>query len=150
MQGLFEAHLAVVSLERSMRFYSEVLELELATKLEAPKVAFYWIGGRGESMLGLWEVGGGPQRMNLHVAFKVTLEDVLRAPERLRKAGIEPLDILRNPTEEAGVIGWMPAAVVYFRDPDENLLEYLAMLPGAPRPDAGVVKWSEWKAIQKS
>ncbi len=146
-QALFEAHLTVVNLERAMRFYDEVLGLELAAKFAAPKVAFYWIGGRGESMLGVWETGGGPQRMSLHVAFKVGLQDVLKAPERLRAAKIQPLDIMRNPTEEAVVIGWMPAAVVYFRDPDENLLEYLTMLPEQPRPDLGVVKWSEWKSI---
>ncbi len=148
-QALFEAHLTVVKLERAMHFYGEVLGLECAAKFEAPKVAFYWVGGRGHSMLGVWEVGGGPQRMSLHVAFKVALEDVLKAPERLRVANIQPLDIMRNPTEEVVVIGWMPAAVVYFCDPDGNLLEYLAILPEEPRADVGVVKWSEWKAIQK-
>jgi len=40
----------------------------------------------------------------------------------------------------------MPAASVFFRDPDGHLLEYLAMLDGAPRPDLGVVSWSEWPA----
>ncbi len=146
-QALFEAHLTVVNLERAMRFYGELLGLRLAAKFEAPKAAFYWIGGRGQSMLGVWEVGGGPQRMSLHVAFKVGLEDVLKAPERLRTANVQPLDIMRNPTEEAVVIGWMPAAVVYFSDPDGNLLEYLAMLPEEPRSEVGVVGWSEWKRI---
>jgi lactoylglutathione lyase len=38
----------------------------------------------------------------------------------------------------------MPAAAVYFRDPDGHLLEYLAMLDEEPRPDSGVVSWSQW------
>jgi NAD(P)H-dependent FMN reductase len=38
----------------------------------------------------------------------------------------------------------MPAAAVYFRDPDGHLLEFIAMLDGDARPDAGVVTWSEW------
>jgi hypothetical protein len=38
----------------------------------------------------------------------------------------------------------MPAAAVYFRDPDGHLLEYLAMLDEAPKPDLGIVPWSEW------
>jgi len=42
------------------------------------------------------------------------------------------------------VIGWMPAAAVYFGDPDGHMLEYLAMLDAPARPDAGVVTWSEW------
>jgi len=38
----------------------------------------------------------------------------------------------------------MPAAAVYFRDPDGHLLEYLAMLDDAPRPSAGIVPDSRW------
>jgi lactoylglutathione lyase len=38
----------------------------------------------------------------------------------------------------------MPAVSVYFADPDDHLLEYLAMLPDEPRPDIGVVTYSEW------
>jgi lactoylglutathione lyase len=38
----------------------------------------------------------------------------------------------------------MPAAAVYFRDPDGHLLEYLAMLDAPPRPDDGIVSWSRW------
>jgi lactoylglutathione lyase len=38
----------------------------------------------------------------------------------------------------------MPAAAVYFRDPDGHRLEYLAMLAEKPRPDRGIVSWSPW------
>jgi lactoylglutathione lyase len=37
----------------------------------------------------------------------------------------------------------MPAAVVYFRDPDGHQLDYLAMLGAKPRPELGIVPWSE-------
>lgn len=147
VQTLFEAHLTVVSLGRSMKFYGKKLGLELATEFEQPKVAFYWINGRGRAMLGLWEVGGGPQRMSLHVAFSVTLNDLLESIEKLRTVGIEPLDFARKPTTEPIVLAWMPAAAVYFQDPDGNLLEYLTMLPDEPQPELGVVKWSEWNEI---
>ena len=78
-RDIFESHLTVTSLERSMNFYGQSLELELATVLWERRVAFYWIGGRGNSMLGLWEVGTGPQRMSLHLAFRVDLEHLLAA-----------------------------------------------------------------------
>jgi hypothetical protein len=42
------------------------------------------------------------------------------------------------------VIGWMPAAAVYFRDPDGHLIEYLAMLEEPARAERGIVSWSEW------
>jgi lactoylglutathione lyase len=41
-------------------------------------------------------------------------------------------------------IGWMPAASLFFHDPDGHLLEYLAMLPHVSRAEAGVVPQSEW------
>jgi len=128
-----------------MKFYGEMLGLELAAQINEPRVAFYWLGGPGKSMLGLWEVGAGPQRLTLHVAFSSSIKEVLEAPKRLREMQIQPLDFARNPTEEAVVIGWMPAAVVYFHDPDENLLELVAMLPERPRPKLGVVPWKQWK-----
>ena len=34
--------------------------------------------------------------------------------------------------------GWMPAASMYFRGPDDHLLEFIAMLPDERRPGAGV------------
>jgi hypothetical protein len=40
----------------------------------------------------------------------------------------------------------MPAAAVYFRDPDDNLLEYLSMLDEDPQPDVGIVDWSAWSS----
>ena len=44
------------------------------------------------------------------------------------------------------MIGWMPAASVFFHDPDHHLLEHLAMLPHEPRPEAGVVPYRAWMA----
>ena len=68
-----------------MSFFGDALGLELAQVFPERKVALYWIGRRGDSMLRLWEVGTGPQRLSLHVAFGVDLDNLLQAAERLRE-----------------------------------------------------------------
>jgi lactoylglutathione lyase len=144
IHDLFEGHLAVADLPRSMNFYGEALGLELAQFFPERRVAFYWIGGRGQSMLGLWEVGTMPLRQSLHLAFRVSLADLLQAAQVLDQAGIAPLDFDGNPAKEPVVLAWMPAASIYFHDPDGNLLEFLAMLAENPKPEMGIVKWSQW------
>jgi lactoylglutathione lyase len=141
---LFEAHLIVADLEKSIAFYRDRLGLELAHVESARRAAFFWVGARGDSMLGLWQGGAGPQKTTTHIAFATTAEDVLRAPQRLQSAGIDALDFNGRPTDEPIVLAWMPAAAVYFLDPDGHLLEYIAMLEGEPRPDEGLVEWRAW------
>jgi lactoylglutathione lyase len=144
IHDLFETHLTVADLQRSMAFYGGVLRLELARVFPERKVAFYWIGGSGKAMLGLWEVGTGPMQMKLHLAFTVDLADLLTAPERLRAAHVIPRDFNGNATDEPVVLAWMPAAAVYFQDPDGHQLEFLSMLPDPQQPELGVVAWSQW------
>lgn len=144
VEGLFETHLGVRDLERSIDFYRDVVGLELAFRAPEIGAAFLWVGEPGEAMLGLWSEGAAPMSLSLHLAFRVSLEQVLATPRRLRALGFTPLSFTGVETEEPSVIGWMPAAAVYFRDPDGHLLEHLAMLDASPDPERGVVTWSEW------
>jgi catechol 2,3-dioxygenase-like lactoylglutathione lyase family enzyme len=146
---LFESHLTVSDLDRSIEFCEEVVGLELAHVVRERGAAFFWIGGRGQSMLGLWSQGAAPQHTSLHVAFSAPLDDVLDAPRALRARGVTPLDFDGLPTDTPVVLAWMPAASIYFRDPDGHLLEYLAMLPDAPHPERGIVRWVDWQPSAK-
>src|ERR1019366_4495375 len=69
VRGLFETHLTVADLPRSVAFYRDIVGLPVA--LEAPErgAAFHWIGQPGQAMLGLWSIGSAPMRMQLHIAF---------------------------------------------------------------------------------
>jgi lactoylglutathione lyase len=144
ISDLFEAHLTVSELDRAVAFYKDLLGLPLARLFPERKVAFFWIGAPGKAMLGLWEAGTMPINISLHVAFQVALPDLQGAPSRLQKAGIQPRDLAGLPTGEPVVLAWMPAAAVYFRDPDNNLLEFITMLGDSPEPDLGVLPWSDW------
>ena len=147
IQELFETHLTVANLDRAMEFYGRVLGLQLASIVPQRRAAFYWLGGQGKSMLGLWEAGTGPQRMQLHTAFRMELADLIQVAEKLKAANVTPRDFDRRPTNEPVVLAWMPAASIYFDDPDGNQLEFIAMLSNTPRPEIGVVRWSEWKKL---
>ena len=153
IKRLFEAHIIVRDLRRSVAFYRDVLGLEVGIEQPERPAAFFWVGGRGQSMLGIFSLGSWPtQMMQHHLSFQVKLQDLLAVPQRLRSAGITPKGRRTpsyprgEPTDEPIVFGWMPAASIIFDDPDGNLLEYIAMLSDPPRPELGIVPWSEWNA----
>jgi lactoylglutathione lyase len=146
IRGLFETHLSVHDLQRSVGFYREVVGLPLALDVPDRGAAFFWVGGTGRALLGLWSLGSAPLGLHLHVAFDVVLDALLEAPQQLAAHGVAPLSFFGEPASEPSVIGWMPAAAVYFRDPDGHLLEYLAMLEEEPRPDLGIVPWGRWQS----
>jgi lactoylglutathione lyase len=143
IDGLFETHLTVRDLDRSVDFYRDVVGLQPALREPDLGAAFFWIGAAGQAMLGLWAAGSAPNTLTLHIAFATSLAAVLDAPDRLRRLGVTPLSFYAEETNEPSVIAWMPAAV-YLRDPDGHLLEYLAMLAEQPAPARGIVTWSEW------
>ncbi len=148
IDGLFETHINVSDLGRSMAFYGETLGLELALLETERRIAFYWIGGRGEAMLGLWERPDQVQAQ--HFAFRASIEAIReRAVPYLHERGLVGRDF--DDTQEAAfVFGWMPAIAIYFRDPDGHSLEFIAMLPDEPRPEVGRVSWEQWRALQKN
>ncbi len=146
VRGLFEAHLPVSDLALATRFYRDVVGLEPAYEVPDRGAAFLWTGEAGGSMLGLWTLGSAPRGMRLHVACAVDLEELLPAPAALAAVGVTPLSFFGEPADEPSAIGWMPAAAVYFSDPDGHMLEYLTMLDEPPRPEAGIITWSEWVA----
>jgi lactoylglutathione lyase len=151
VEGLFETHLTVRDVQKSVGFYRDVVGLAVALDLPERNAAFMWIGERGRSMrglsmLGLWGIGSSVNSLTLHIAFEVALEDLLDSPERLRSQGVTPLSFFGEETNEPDVLAWMPAAAVYFEDPDGHLLEYLAMLEDEPRRDAWIVPYSRWPA----
>ncbi len=150
IHGLFEAHLTVKDIDRAVAFYRDTLGLELARVFPEPNAAFFWIGGRGKTMLGLWRADAMPFSISRHIALQVNLPDLLKAAPWLRQAGIISRDFDGSPTDEPVVLAWMPAASIYFNDPDDNLVELITMLSDTPKPDLGVVPWSDWLRVTRN
>ena len=149
ISGLYESHLTVASLDRSIDFYRDVVGLELAHIVPSRHAAFFWGGGRERSMLGLWCIHSSPVRLRLHIAFATELEQVKQSVGVLRSKGIVPRSGGGGPEiDEPTVFPWMPAASVYFDDPDGHSLEYIAILPHRPRPEmTGRVSLSAWERM---
>src|SRR6187200_655616 len=122
LRGLFETHLTVSNLQRSIIFYRDIVGLHLALEVSERGAAFFWIGDPSSyssrcSMLGLWSIGTAPIGLTLHVGFEVAgINELLDAPKRLKDQGIMPLSFFGIESMEPSVIGWMPAAAIYFRD----------------------------------
>ncbi len=100
----------------------------------------------------LESIHGSPNRLRLHIAFRTELEQVRNSVAILRSKGIIPRSGGGGPElDEPVVIPWMPAASVYFDDPDGHSLEYLAILPNPPRLD--IKEWiplSVWDTAHAS
>jgi catechol 2,3-dioxygenase-like lactoylglutathione lyase family enzyme len=144
--GLFETHINVQHLERSIAFYRDTLGLEVGHVDEARRVAFLWMGGWGEAMLGLWEKPAA-EVVPQHFAFRASIDDVRnRSVDWLAERGLDCHNFLNDGTRRPMVFAWMPAVAIYFDDPDGHSLELIAMLPGAPRPELGVVSWEQWQS----
>ena len=151
IKSLFETHLKAKNLARSVEFYENVLGLELGMKDQQRRAAFFWIGGQRNTMLGLWEKmpwagedRNGGEIVPQHFSFEVAAENLSRAINNVKARGIVLWNFFGKATDVPSVFGWMPAASIYFHDPDGHLLEFIAKLPGEPRPEIGVVSLDEW------
>ncbi len=148
IKGLYETHLFVENLERSIDFYKNILGLEQCYFEQERRAAFFWIGKPKEAMLGLWEkpIEEIDKR---HFAFKCDVEDVLnRSVTFLKERNLKPYNFLNDGTETPMVFAWMPAIAIYFNDPDGHQLEFIAILEGESRPALGIICYEKWKELE--
>ena len=76
VRGIFETHLTVSDLDRSVAFYRDIVGLPLAMALPERGAAFFWVTEPGKAMIGLWSLGSAPIGLSLHVAFTASVADV--------------------------------------------------------------------------
>jgi lactoylglutathione lyase len=144
IKGLFETHLFVENLTRSIDFYKNVLGLEQCYFDADRKASFFWIGKPKEAMLGLWEKPKN-EIDKRHFAFQCDVEFILNnSISFLKERNLQPYNFLNDGTERPMIFAWMPAVAIYFLDPDGHELEFIAILDGTPRPELGVISYEEW------
>lgn len=144
IKGLYETHIFVENLEKSMNFYKNMLGLEQCYFEEERRAAFFWIGKPKEAMLGLWEK---PKEEidKRHFAFRCEKEFILNnAVKFLKNNGLKPYNFLKDNTEKPMVFAWMPAIAIYFNDPDGHYLEFISILEGDANSELGVISYEEW------
>ena len=148
--GLYETHLFVQNLNRSIEFYNHVLGLKQCHYEAARKAAFFWIGEDTQSMLGLWEKP--KDRIDIrHFAFKWDPEWILNESVRyLKSKNLKCRNFLNDGTESPMVFAWMPAIAIYFDDPDGHVLEFIGILDGEGQPDQGILSYEQWMGLEKS
>ena len=124
IKGLYEAHLPVKNLDKSMAFY-EKLGLKMAWRDE--ETAFFWLE-EGKSWLGLWE---GNEYQTLyhpslrHIAFRVSYEDLKESLKWLDSIDVEGVPFSSRESIEPFIRPHQGNASVYFNDPDGNSLELM-------------------------
>ena len=148
---LYETHLPVANTEIAKDFYTDIVGLPFAYRDPTRDSVFLWAASKEKGMIGLWGPNTAYGSENgiarkCHVAFAVSLDQLLAAIKKLHKQGIETLGFGGCKTQEPTVIGWMPSAQIYFRDPDGHMLELISILPDPPDPSFNGA-YSEWKKL---
>jgi catechol-2,3-dioxygenase len=150
IKGLYETHLAVENLQRSVAFYKYTLGLTQCSYDDGRKICFFWVGEPQQYMLGLWETPKVDIRPQ-HFAFRCDKDFILNeSVSWLKKRGLQPYNFLKDGTEQPMVFAWMPALAIYFKDPDGHILEFIAILEGNPIPEGGILSYEEWEKVSKS
>ena len=150
IKGLYETHLFVENLERSIDFYANKMGLKQCRFNNERRTAFFWIGEDKQFMLGLWEKP--KEQIDIrHFAFECEPDWIINESVKFLKArNIKYWNFLDDATEGPMVFVWMPSISIYFNDPDGHELEFIGVLDGKTKSDQErrVVNYQEWLSIK--
>jgi len=148
---LYETHIPVRDTTVSESFYREVVGLPFAYRDPSRDIVFLWADSKEKAMIGLWGPGtayGNREGFTSirHFAFAIPLNRLFDMIKKLTERGLDTFGFGGEKLREPSVIGWMPSAQIYFRDPDGHSLEFISILPDPPDPSFNGV-YSEWKKL---
>ncbi|WP_067844363.1 VOC family protein [Amphibacillus sediminis] len=148
--GLYEAHLPVSDLKRSIAYYTK-LGLTFSHSHD-DKLAFFWIE-KNKSWLGLWETDKVELEYHpsiRHIAFEVSLDGLKEAILWLNERGYEAREAFGFEPIEPFVMAHhgIAHAKIHFNDPDGNSLEFICKLPN-PKNITKQMYLSEWEKLNE-
>ena len=148
---LYETHLPVANTEIAKDFYTTIVGLDFAYRDPTRDIIFLWAASKEQGMIGLWGPGTayGPKNgfaRKSHLGFAVSFDQLIAGIKKLKECGIETLGFGGHQTHEPTVIGWMPSAQIYFRDPDGHMLEFISILRDPP-DSTFIGPYSDWERL---
>jgi catechol 2,3-dioxygenase-like lactoylglutathione lyase family enzyme len=123
IQGVAHFTIPVSDMERSKRFYADVVGLKHLATIPSGTMAFFDAGGtciilvKREAPINRREEGSD----GVHHAFMIDKDAYRAALDHVRSSGV---DIFFEEDRQGGVVNGPRA---YFRDPDGTCLEYIAL-----------------------
>ncbi|MDQ0271665.1 catechol-2,3-dioxygenase [Cytobacillus purgationiresistens] len=130
IKGLYEAHLPVRNLQRSIEFY---LKLNLEIAYQSDQLVFFWIE-KGKSWIGLWETAqvNIPYHASIrHIALTIDKDDMYQAKKWLEVRGIQVKTSFGFTSDNQPLVlpnNRQAHAAIYFDDPDGNSIEFISPL----------------------
>ena len=144
IKGIFETHLFVRDLEKSIDFYSNILGLKQCYFEKERRAVFFWVGEPKQQMLGLWERPKDEIDIR-HFAFECEPEWIINESiPFFKKHNLTFHNFLKDNIERPMVFSWTPAISIYFNDPDDHSLEFIGKLEGEGKPELGVISYDAW------
>ncbi len=120
-KGIAHFSIAVSDLEKSTKFYSDVVGLKLITT-DGKRHSFMDAGGTCILLCSEESPINADNRKDLvHHAFMITEEALARAKEHLEASGAE---VLYEEDRQGGTVN---GPRIYFRDPDGTRLEFIKL-----------------------
>jgi lactoylglutathione lyase len=143
---LYETHLSVADTAASQAFYTRVVGLKFAHRDLTRDIIFLWAGDDRRSMLGLWgpTTTYGRDFHRSHVAFAISLAELLAVGERLRGSGaLARISKVSKRTSHQSSAGCRLLSST-FATQNGHSVEFIALLDGTPDPSF-IGPLSEWR-----
>ncbi len=142
IRGVSELTLQVTDMRRSVKWYTENLELPIIGDDDAQE--FVWLKAGDQTRIGLWLPGereyGDKPGAHVHFAFRVeTNEELEQAAKTLRSKGLDVEGPVHHPGKDRSC---------YVKDPDDHLIEFFTYTPEEDIPDLAAQLELKQEAMQ--